>query len=279
MEIEGFALVSVPHIFALDAIGTLTVVGTRTERIELVTGVVPTPPRHPVALAQQALTAQVASNGRFTLGIGLSHRIVIESMLGLSYQRVADQMREYLEVLMPLVQGRPVAFRGEFYQAQIGLQVETPPIPVLVAALGPRMLRLTGERADGTITWMTGPKTLGAHVVPTLLEAAKDAGRPQPRVTASLPIALVSDPRAARETANRLYQIYGTLPSYRAMLDREGAAHPGDVAIVGDEAALRSGLRRCAEAGVSDFAASLFGAEDGCEARTREFLRSEIGRV
>jgi len=148
-----------------------------------------------------------------------------------------------------------------------------------VAALGPRMLRLTGERADGTITWMTGPKTLEGHVIPTLFAAAKDAGRPQPRVTVSLPIALTSDPDAARGIANRVFQIYGTLPSYRAMLDREGAAQPGDVAIVGDEAALRAGLRRLAQIGVSDFAASLFPAEDGSEARTRAFLKSELGNV
>lgn len=279
LEAEGFALVSVPHIFGLDAIGTLTVAGTRTERIELVTGVVPTPPRHPVALAQQALTAQLTANGRFTLGIGLSHRIVIENMLGLSYERVADQMREYLEVLMPLLEGRPVAFKGEHYKVQIGLQVPAVRVPVLVAALGPRMLRLAGERTGGTITWMTGLKTLDAHVVPTLFSAAKDAGRPQPRVAVSLPIALTSNPEGARQTASRLFQIYGTLPSYRAMLDREGAALPGDVAIAGDEATLRAGLRRLAEIGVSEFAASLFPADEGCEARTREFLRSELGNV
>jgi len=279
MEAEGFAFASLAHIFGLDAIGTLTVAGTRTERIELVTGVVPTPPRHPVALAQQALTAQLAANGRFTLGIGLSHRIVIENMLGLSYVRVADQMREYLEVLMPLVQGRAVAFDGEHYKVHIALQVPAPRVPVLVAALGPRMLRITGERADGTITWMTGPKTLDTHVAPTLFGAAREAGRPQPRLAVSLPVALTSDPEGARQVASRVFQIYGTLPSYRAMLDREGAAHPGDVALVGDEATLRAGLRRCAELGVSEFAASLFPAEAGAEARTRAFLQSELGHV
>ena len=146
-ERRGFATGWVANIFAFDAITALAVVGRETERIELGTAVVPTYPRHPVALAQQALTAGVACGGRFTLGIGLSHKIVIETMLGLSYERRAAHMREYLSVLQPLLRGGPVAYRGEEYRVQAGLQVPgAQPVPVVVAARGPARLRRAARR-------------------------------------------------------------------------------------------------------------------------------------
>ncbi len=276
-EADGFAFFSLPNIFGFDAISVLTVAGRETSRIELATGVTPTPPRHPFAIAQQALTAQAACNGRFVLGIGLSHKIVIENMLGLSYAQPAKQMREYLEVLMPLVQGRPAAFSGDLYRVNGALQVQGgTPVPVLVAALGPKMLELTGRLADGTATWMTGAKTLAEHTVPTIRRAAQDAGRPAPRIVAALPVAITNDPAAARKVANEAFAIYGQLPSYRAMLDREGAANPGDVALAGDEATVRAGLERLRDAGVTHFAASLFPGDAGCIERTRAFLKAEI---
>jgi len=276
-EADGFAFFSLPNIFGFDAISALTVAGRETRRIELATGVTPTPPRHPFAIAQQALTAQAACGGRFVLGIGLSHKIVIENLLGLSYAHPARQMREYLEVLMPLVQGKPAAFSGELYRVNGALQVKGgTPVPVVVAALGPKMLELTGRLADGTATWMTGLRTLADHTVPTIRRAAREAGRPEPRIVAALPIAITSDADGARTAANQLFAIYGQLPSYRAMLDREGAASPGDVALAGDEATVRASLARLREAGVTHFAASLFPADAGSVARTRAFLRSEL---
>jgi F420-dependent oxidoreductase-like protein len=272
-EDAGFDFLSLPNIFRFDAISALTLAGRETQRIELMTGVVPTPPRHPFVMAQQALTAQAACGGRFVLGIGLSHKVVIENVLGLSFSRPARQMREYLEVLMPLARGEAAQFEGEIYRVQANLDVTgAGTLPVVVAALGPQMLALTGELADGTATWMTGERTLADHIVPTITKAASAAGRPQPRVIASLPIALASDPDAAKAAASKIFAMYGTLPSYRAMLDREGAAEPGDVAIAGDEATLRAALKRLADAGVTDFAASLFEAEDGTVERTRAFL-------
>ena len=276
-EADGFAFYSLPNIFGLDAISALTVVGRETKRIELATGVTPTPPRHPFAIAQQALTAQAASKGRFVLGIGLSHKIVIENMLGLTYAHPAKQMREYLEVLMPLAQGKPVSFQGDLYRVNGALQVAGgTPLPVVVAALGPKMLEVAGRLADGTATWMTGAKTLAEHTVPTINQAAKDAGRPAPRVIAALPLALTKDPNAARDVANQVFAIYGQLPSYRAMLDREGATNPGDVGILGDESVLRAGLARLRDAGVTHFLASVFGADAGAIERTKAFLKSEM---
>src|SRR5690606_33911606 len=165
-EADGFAFFSLPNIFGFDAVSALTVAGRETSRIELATGVTPTPPRHPFALAQQALTAQAACRGRFVLRIGLSHQLVTEPMLGLPYAHPARQMREYLEVLMPLVQGKPANFAGELYRVRGALQVHGgTPVPVVVAALGPKMLELTGRLADGTATWMTGLRTLAEHTV------------------------------------------------------------------------------------------------------------------
>lgn len=277
VEADGFAFYSVPSIFSLDAVGMLTVAGRESESIELVTAVVPSPPRHPAALAQQALTAQAACRGRFTLGIGLSHKAVIEDMFGLSYARPARQMREYLSVLMPLLEGKPADFDGELYRVHASLQVGgATPVPVLVAALGPLLLQVAGELAHGTATWMTGLDTLANHIVPTLTSAAKAAGRGAPRVLSAVPIALVDDVDGARAVCNRTFSIYGKLPSYRAMLDREGVADPGGIGLLGDEKTLREGLRRYREAGVSDFAPSTFAADPGAMARTRAFLKSEL---
>ena len=256
----------------------LTVIGRETERIQTLTAVVPSPPRHPHSIAQQAVTCQAASSGRFSLGIGLSHQIVIENLFGLSYKRPAAQMREYLEVLAPLLRGEPASFQGDFQRVNAQIQTgDGTPVPVLVAALGPKMLEVTGRLAAGTITWMTGVKTLGGFTVPTLRAAAEAAGNPEPRIVASLPISLARDPAAAKELAGKMFQMYGTLPSYRAMLDREGAATPGDVAVVGDEASLRAQLRSLTDAGVSEFSAACFPAEDGAVERTTEFLQSVLG--
>lgn len=277
VEADGFAFYVVPSIFSLDAVGMLTVAGRETERIELIPAVVPAAPRHPAALAQQALTAQAASRGRFTLGVGLSHRAVIEDMFGLSYTRPALRMREYLSALVPLLQGKAADFDGELYRVHASLSVAgASPVSVLVAALGPRMLEVAGELADGTSTWMTGLKTLAGHVVPGIRRAAEAAGRREPRVQSAVPIALTNDADAAREACNRGFAIYGKLPSYRAMLDREGAGGPGDVALVGDEAELRAGIARYRDAGVTDFAPSVFAADEGAVERTLAFLRGEL---
>jgi F420-dependent oxidoreductase-like protein len=274
-EQSGFATLWLPNIFGIDAITAAAVAGREATGIELGTAVVPTYPRHPVALAQQALTAAAATKGRFTLGIGLSHKIVIEDMFGLDYSKPARHMREYLEVLTPLLRGEPVDHRGSEYRVKTGLAVPgATRVPLLVAALGPVLLGLAGRLADGTITWMTGARTLADHIVPTIGKAARAAGRPAPRIVAGLPIALVRDAAAAREAVAKAFEIYGTLPSYRAMLDREGAGGPGDVALIGDEAALRTQIDRLRDAGVTDFDAAVAGVEDGAEARTLEFLAS-----
>ena len=196
--------------------------------------------------------------------------------MGLSYAKPLRHMREYLSVLVELLAGRPAKFAGEEYRVNLGLQVPgAKPVPVLVAALGEQMLRLTGRLADGTILWMTGPKTIEQHVAPTLFRAAKEAGRPQPRIVANLPIALTREPDAAREWVGKNFAIYGSLPSYRAMLDREGAAGPADVTIAGDEKTLGAALARLRDLGVSDFAGAIAAVDAETGRRTLEYLVSQ----
>jgi 5,10-methylenetetrahydromethanopterin reductase len=281
-EREGFASGWFANIFGLDAIMAAALCGRATERIELGTAVVPTFPRHPVAMAQLALSAQAACNGRFALGIGLSHQVVIEGMLGLSFAKPYSHMREYLAVLAPLVRTGSVSFAGEEFRVGANLTVPgAAPCPILLAALAPKMLALAGREGDGTITWMTGPKTLREHIVPRINEAAAQAGRPAPRIVAALPIAVTTDLAAARDAAGRIFMIYGGLPSYRAMLDREGAEGPADVAIVGDAATVGERLTALRDIGVTDYLATPFpvGADplESVE-RTREVLIDVLHR-
>jgi F420-dependent oxidoreductase-like protein len=270
-EEEGFASVWFSNIFGLDAMTVCAVAGAATSRVELGTFVVPTFPRHPFVMAQQAASTSDAARGRFTLGIGLSHEIVIDSMLGLSFEHPLRHMREYLAVLLPLLREGSVSYQGELYRVAAPLERTGPVPPVIVAALGPKMLELAGTVADGTGTWTTGAKTLRDHIVPAITAAAEKAGRPAPRIIAGLPVCVTADPDAARSTAAKELAMYGQLPSYRAMLDREQAATPGDIAIVGDEDAVAAQIDALADSGVTDFTGSIYGS--GAErARTRAFL-------
>lgn len=274
VEEAGLDDVWMANIFSHDAISTLALAGRETSGIRLGTAVTPTYPRHPTALAQQALTTAAATGGRFTLGIGLSHKVMIDDMLGFSYDRPARHMREYLSVLMPLVRGETVNFQGKQYRVtNVALDVpDAGRLPVVVAALGPVMLKIAGELADGTNTWMVGPKTMESHIIRRLAGAARAAGRGDPLVVGGFPIVLTDKPDDARAKIAESLVMYGQLPSYRAMLDREGAAGPADIAIVGDENTLRGELKRLEDMGVTHFNAAIAAVDDGAFARTLEFL-------
>src|SRR5271170_5200371 len=274
---DGFASAWISNIFGLEALTALAVAGGQVPGIELGTAVIPTYPRHPAVLAQQALTTALAVGpGRLTLGIGLSHKIVIEDMYGYSFDRPARHMREYLSVLLPLLDGTAVSVDGSTLSAHIGLSApRAGRVPVLLAALAPRMLNLAGQLTDGTVLWMTGPATVRDYVAPAISDAASAAGRPSPRVVCSLPVCVTGDPDAARAGAAKEFSIYGQLPSYRAMLDREGAAGPADVAIVGDEDAVAAQIQALAEAGVTDFVAAEF-ARGEDRMRTRSLLKAVV---
>ena len=283
VEQDGFDGAWFGQIFSADAMTALALAGARTNRIELGTAVIPTYPRHPYVLAQQALTVQAATGGRFTLGLGLSHAPVVESMWGLSYERPAVHMREYLSVLQPLLTDGRVSFSGDLFRVNAQAAVPTPEPPqVMIAALAPVMLRIAGERTGGSILWMTGPKTIESHIMPRLTKAAEGSGRPQPRIVAALPVAVTDDPDAARQRAAGLFAIYGTLPNYQRVLEKEGASGPQDVAIVGNEAQVEQQIREMASAGATEFVAAAFPADGDAKAsveRTHALVKSLVGKI
>ncbi|HLG67101.1 MAG TPA: TIGR03564 family F420-dependent LLM class oxidoreductase [Acidimicrobiales bacterium] len=271
---EGFASAWLPQSRSFDALTALAVIGREVPGVELGTAVVPTFPRHPLVLGTQALTANAAVGGRLRLGIGLSHRAAIEGAYGLSYDRPARHMSEYLSILMPLLRDRAVDVAGETLvgRAQVTVPGAEAP-PVYLAALQARMLHLAGAVADGTITWCTGPVTVEKQIVPQITKAAADAGRPSPRVLVALPCCVTDDEADGRAKADRQLEGYGQIPVYRAVLDAEGAGGPGDVSVVGDEAGVAAQLRRLEAVGATDFIAILCGTEAD-RARTRRHLAS-----
>jgi F420-dependent oxidoreductase-like protein len=276
---EGFRRIWMAQLpYDADLTTLLAVALREVDTIEVGSGVIPIQVQHPMQLAQRALTLNLIGGGRFSLGIGMSHRMVTEQMWGVSWDKPVRQMREYLDGLLPLLAGRPAEASGEFWTTRGSLQIPGPPTPdVYIAALGPQMLRLAGRRTAGTLTWMTGPKTLAEHVVPTLREAAVEAGRPESavRVAASLPVSVTDDAAGARAQAANDFAIYGTLPSYRAMLDREGFSGPEDAAIIGDEKTVSERLDELSAAGVDEFVGAVFDTSEEVRSRTRALLRSK----
>jgi F420-dependent oxidoreductase-like protein len=209
--------------------------------------------------------------------------MVIEAMWGLSYEKPARHVREYLSVLLPLVREGKVSFNGEVYRTNAGIRVPGyEPMPVMISALAPLMLKMAGELTDGTITWMTGAKTIESHIAPKLHAAASAAGRPQPRIAVGLPIAVADNVEESRTRAGQYFQMYGTLPNYRRVLDKEGVAGPADVVITGNEAACEQQLRAIASAGATDFFGAIYPVGDDAASsmtRTRALLQSLIGKL
>ncbi|MEC7560498.1 MAG: TIGR03564 family F420-dependent LLM class oxidoreductase [Pseudomonadota bacterium] len=242
----------------LDALTTLALVGQRVPDIELGTAIVPTFPRHPMALAGQALTVADAIGQRLTVGVGLSHEPMM-AQLGIGFDRPIRHLREYLSILMPLLREGAANFNGELLSCDAQLfQRPQHDVPVLVAALGPQALAVAGEWAEGTTLAWVGPRTIREHIAPRLREAASEHQRPIPRIVATLPICVTEQPTTVRESIGKGLSLYGRLPSYRAMFEREGASGPADVAVVGSRTEVMDQIAALAEAGVTDFAPSEF---------------------
>jgi 5,10-methylenetetrahydromethanopterin reductase len=282
-ENDGFDSVWYPQIMGPDALTVAALAGERTKKIEIGTSVVPTYTRHPFLMATQALTVAAAAKGRFTLGIGLSHAPVVQGMWGLSYDRPAVHMREYLTILNGLVKTGAASHKGEMFNVNAAVQFPVEHRPqIIIAALAPIMLKMAGTMSDGTITWMTGPHALESHIIPRLTKASSESGRPAPRVVVGLPTAVTDDPAGAKEKAARAFAIYGTLPNYQRVLGIEGVGGPADVAIVGDEKFVETQIRHLAAIGVTDFMAPLFPVGDDANAslqRTRELVKGLVGKV
>lgn len=271
----GLQSVWMPNVFGSDALTVLALAGSRTSNIELGTLVMPTYTRHPAVMAQQALTTNALAQGRLTLGIGVSHRVRMEQMLGLDWDHPIRHLREYLACLAPLLRGEAAFFQGQEYTLDgytLTIPGATPP-PILVAALGPQMLRLTGRLADGTAIFLAGPNYLREHAIPTITAAAQDAGRPAPRILTGLPICVTARGAEARDHANRTYAHFAAMPSYRAILDKEGATDPADVALIGTAAEVSAGLHTLRDIGVTDYVATVFALPGDDPTPTYDLLR------
>ncbi len=259
-----------------DALTALAAVGLNVPNIEFGTAIVPTWLRHPTVLAGQAVTVNNLLNGRLTLGIGLSH-VPMMADLGVDFEKPIRHLREYLSILMPLVSDGSVDYDGESTKAHA--RFFKPPansVRVLVAALGPQALKVTGRLADGTVLAWVGPKTISEHIVPTISEAAAGTGRPEPHVVASLPVCVTDDEAAVRAKIGQGLKMYGQLPSYRAMFDREGATGPEEVAIVGSAAKVRDGIEAMREAGATEFAPTEFFTNADEAIATRELMKTML---
>jgi F420-dependent oxidoreductase-like protein len=258
-----------------DLLTVLAVALHEVDDIEVGTGVLPIQNQHPMLLAQRALTTSQLSGGRLLLGLGMTHQAVTEGMWGIPWDKPVRRLNEYLDGLLPLLAGEKANASGETVTTRGALMIAGAPTPpVYIAALGPKLLQIAGRRSSGTVTWMTGPKTLAGHVSPTLRQAAADAGRADAvRVVAALPVAVTDDVDGARKLAAEQFAMYGHLPSYRAMLDREGYAGPEDAAIIGDEQTVRDRLVELQAAGVDEYVGVTFDPSAEGRARTRAVLK------
>lgn len=257
----------------LDAITVLALAAREVPDIEVGTAVVPTFPRHPLALAGQALTTINAIGHRFALGIGLSHEVMM-AQLGIPFERPIRHLQEYLSILVPLLNEGKVAFKGELLscEAETFFRPEQG-CPVIVAALGPQALKVAGRLADGTTLAWVGPKTVAEHIKPRICESAAAAGKSAPRIVATLPVCVTDNEVAVRARATKTLAMYAELPSYKAMFEREGVSEPGELAIVGSVAKVEDSIAVLAEAGVTDFAASAFTTNSDERDATRALLK------
>lgn len=282
-EEDGFDSFWSAQILGVDSLTLLALAGQQTDKIEMGTAVIPSYPQHPIRLAQQALTTNAATHGRLSLGIGLSHKPVLEERFGLSLEKPMIHMKEYVTVLRKLVHDSSANFAGEMFNVNAEIQVPSAqPFPILIAALGPNMLRIAGEMADGTITWMVGPHTLKSHIVPRISAAAEKAGREQPRICVGVQIAVTDDKKTAYQVASQLFSRYGNLPSYRRMLDIEGSSQPADLAIIGTEAQIEDQIQALSSAGATDLLAAIFPADKDAEysvTRTQDLLKRLVGKI
>lgn len=251
----------------------LATVAADAPGIELGTSIVPVYGRHPLTLAAQALTTQAATDGRLVLGIGASHQVVIEGMFGESYARSFSRVKETLIALKALLAGEPVSLEGREVVVRGRLAIEAPPCPILVAALGEKMLDFAGREADGVTLWMVGPRTVGDYVAPRLHAAASRAGRPSPRILAGIPVCVTDEPERVRAVAATQLRIYAALPAYRATLEREGLAGPEGLLAAGTEPEVRARIAAYESAGATDLRVSVLSATPAEAERTHAFLR------
>jgi F420-dependent oxidoreductase-like protein len=227
-------------------------------------------------MAQEAMSNQAVCEGRFALGLGVSHHWVVDGMLGLSYERPVQLLRSYLDVLLPALAGPGrIDVENDAFRVHSPLDVADYATPVLLAALGPVMLRIAGERTAGTILWMADERAIGEHVAPRITQAA--AGRPAPRIVAGVPVTLCAKAEidAARERANRVLGHAEYSPNYQRLLEHGDAADVGDILAAGDESAIVERLQSFRDVGVTDLAVRILSLGPDREARVASRRRTE----
>lgn len=282
-ESAGLDTVWVPQVpNDFDALTAVALMGARTSTIEIGTAVVPLQAQHPIALARQALSVHAAIGGRLSLGVGPSHHWIVTDMLGLPYEKPAGYTRDYLEVLNAAFAGTgSVDVENTTFTVHNPLDLPpVAPMQTFVAALGPVMLNIAGERADGTVLWMADDRAIAEHIGPRIRKAAENVGRPAPRIVAGLPVCLCrpSEVDTARERANRILAEAEVSPNYQRLLDHGNVRDVGDLCIAGDEEAIVAGFRRYAEAGATDISMRLLPIGDtrdelvASKYRTREVV-------
>ncbi|MFJ5294846.1 LLM class F420-dependent oxidoreductase [Streptomyces sp. NPDC088348] len=255
--------------FDYDSPGLAAIVGREVPQLRVGSSAIPIFGRHPLLVSSQAQTTQAATHGRYDLGLALGAPAFMEATFGLPYDRPIGLLREFLTVVRSLVETGTADFHGERLSTTTLMSAKVPgaepTVPVLVAAMGPQALCVTGELADGTIPYLAGPKTLDEHIVPTIISAAQKAGRPTPRVVTLLPIVVTSDVDRVRENAERQLAMYDQLPSYHRVVGLEGKDRAAELAVIGDEETVAAAIRRYRSAGATEIVATetdLGGPED-----------------
>ncbi len=276
-ESAGFDGLWISQSNAVDPLVALAAVGGDVPTLaEVGTSVVPLYGRHPVGLAQEAMTAQSALGGRLTLGIGPSHRRSVEGSMGLSWDRPFGYTCDFLDGLQPLLAGDPADVEGTDLTTRAHLAIDAPDTPILLAALGPRMLELAGSRTAGTTVGQCGPKTIAGHIAPRVIEAAERAGRHRPRIMALVRICVTDDRAAAYAQARQVGAAYRDLPSYAAVLAREGLTEPADLHLIGSWEQVLDGLGTYTDAGVTDLRIEVVAPTPADTERTRDALAGHL---
>jgi F420-dependent oxidoreductase-like protein len=280
-DAAGFDSLWISHAAGVDPVVALACAAPDLGGLtEVGTSVVPLYGRHPIGLAQLARTAQSALGGRFTLGVGAASRGAVRDRMGLDWERPLQYTREFLDGLQPLLAGRPADVVGTQLSTHMDLAIDAPDTPVLLAALGPKMLELAGQRTAGTSLGQCGPRTIATHIAPAIRAAADAAGRPAPRIMALVRLCVTpgaAEDDAAFALARATAAQYRQVPSYRAVQDREGLDEPAQLHLLGSWAQILDGLGRYAEAGVTDFRLEVAAPDEATRQLTREALAEHLG--
>ena len=275
----GFDGIWYPQLNNVDALTVIGLASNNTSKIQMGTAVIPIFTRHPLVMAQQAMTVQIAINGRLSLGLGLSHKVIMQNSFGLKYENLTQHAIEYLSIINQLNESSSVDFTGQFYRAEWTIDLPNfSKFPVFFAALGPKMLAAAGKYADGTITWMAGPKVLERDIVPLITKSSKMAERSCPKILAGIPVAITNDIEKARESANKQFGLYKKFPSYKRLLCLENASLVSDIAVIGNRNEVKNQLERYYSSGANEILAMAFpvGADHNQELNETWGILSEI---